>query len=132
MLGRKVLLNEMKKVLIVDDDRYIRELYEELLKSEGYTVETAVDGEDGLNKISAGGYDLILLDVMMPKIDGFGVLVKLDETHPQSPNGPVVILTNLANDPIISQALKKGAVDCFIKSDHTPADLLALVQKYIR
>ncbi len=131
MLGRKVLLNEMKKVLIVDDDRYIRELYEELLKSEGYTVETAVDGEDGLNKISAGGYDLILLDVMMPKIDGYGVLVKLEDQAPKTKNGPIIILTNLANDPIIDQALTKGAKAAFIKSDHTPQEFLQMVKEYL-
>jgi len=131
VLGRKVLLNEMKKVLIVDDDRYIRELYEELLKSEGYTVETAVDGEDGLNKISAGGYDLILLDVMMPKIDGYGVLVKLEDQAPKTKNGPIIILTNLANDPIIDQALTKGAKAAFIKSDHTPQEFLQMVKEYL-
>lgn len=120
-----------KKILIVDDDRYIRELYEELLKSEGYDVDTAVDGEEGLSKITAGGFDLILLDMMMPKIDGHGVLVKLGENPPKTPNGPIILLTNLANDPVIDLSLKAGAKASFIKSDHTPEEVLALVKKYL-
>lgn len=121
----------MAKVLIVDDDLYIRELYEELLKSEGHDVETAIDGEDGLNKSMSGGYDLILLDVMMPKIDGVGILKKLKEQSPTKPNKAIILLTNLANDPVIDVALQLGAKTFFIKSDHTPDEFIAKVKEYI-
>ena len=122
----------MKKVLIVDDDLYIRELYEELLKDEGYEVTTGSDGAEGLTKMSEGGYDLVLLDVMMPKIDGVGILQKLAETPAKSPNGPIIILTNLANDPVIDEAKKLGAQDSFIKSDHTPDEFLGKVKEYLQ
>lgn len=122
----------MKKVLIVDDDLYIRDLYEELLKGQkDCVVETAKDGDEGLKKISEGGYDLILLDVMMPKLDGHGVLVKLKETPPKAKNGPIMILTNLANDPVIDECLKEGAKGSYIKSDHTPEEFLTMVNKYL-
>lgn len=120
-----------KKVLLVDDDTYIRDLYEEVLKNAGYEVDTATDGEEGLKKITEGGNDLILLDVMMPKIDGYGVLVKLADNPAKKTNGPIIILTNLANDPVIEDCLKKGAKASFIKSDHTPEEFLAAVRKYL-
>lgn len=120
-----------KKVLIIDDDTYIRELYDELLKQEGYEVETAKDGETGLQKIQAGGYDLVLLDIMLPKLDGHGILVKLKESPPKNPNGPIIILTNLANDPIIEESVKLGAKASYIKSDHTPEEFLEMIKKHL-
>ncbi|MEK7499262.1 MAG: response regulator, partial [Patescibacteria group bacterium] len=82
-----------KKVLIVDDDAYLRDLYEEVLKEAGYEITTAVDGEEGAGKLQAGGFDLTLLDVMMPKLDGLGVLKELQQTPPTTPNGPILLLT---------------------------------------
>lgn len=120
-----------KKVLIIDDDTYIRELYEELLKNDGYEVDTAKEGEAGLKKIQEGGYDLVLLDIMLPKIDGHGVLVKLKESPPKKQNGPIVILTNLANDPIVEESVKLGAKASYIKSDHTPEEFLGMIKKYL-
>lgn len=120
-----------KRILIIDDDTYIRELYDELLKNEGYDVESSKDGETGLAKIQEGGFDLILLDIMLPKIDGHGVLVKLKETPPKKPNGPIIILTNLANDPIIEESLNLGAKASFIKSDHTPEEFLGMIKKFL-
>ena len=121
-----------KKILIIDDDLYIRELYEELLRDEGYDVTAAVDGQEGLQKISGGGFDLVLLDVMMPKIDGVGILTKLTETPPKIKNGPIILLTNLANDPVIDQAKALGAKDFFIKSDHTPDEFLEKIKGYLK
>lgn len=121
----------MKRILLVDDDLYVRELYEELLGNEGYEVVTASDGAEGLEKMADGGFDLVLLDVMMPKIDGVGILTKLTTTPPKKKNGPVILLTNLANDPVIDQAKKLGAVDFFIKSDHTPDEFLAFIKKHL-
>lgn len=121
-----------KKILIVDDDMYLRDLYEEILKEAGFEVETAADGREGLTKLSLGGYDLTLLDVMMPHLDGLGVLSKLQEVKPTTPNGPIVLLTNLAHDPVIKEGLSKGAVAYLIKADMTPDQVLENVKKYIR
>lgn len=121
-----------KKILIVDDDMYLRDLYEEILKDSGYEVETAADGKEGLIKLSLGGYDLTLLDVMMPHLDGLGVLTKLHETPPTTPNGPIVLLTNLAHDPVIQEGLQKGAVAYLIKADLTPDQVVQTVEKYLK
>lgn len=121
-----------KKVLIVDDDVYLRDLYEEVLKGEGYEVITAIDGEDGFSKLQQGGFALTLLDIMMPKLDGLGVLKKLKETPPAIPNGPIVLLTNLAQDPIIKEAADLGAASFIIKADITPDQLVEKVKEYLQ
>jgi len=120
-----------KKLIVVDDDLYIRELYEEVLKDEGYTVDTASDGEEALSKLKLGGYDLVLLDIMMPKLDGLGVMDALTKTPPPVKNGPVILLTNLDHDPLIKDAMSRGAAAFIIKADITPADLLSQVKKYL-
>src|SRR5438477_7753764 len=99
-----------KRILIVDDDLYLRDLYNEVLKNAGYEVDTAIDGEEGIEKIKKDGYDLVLLDMMMPKIDGLGVLTQLSQTQPPLKNGPIILLTNLGHEPVIQEALQKGAV----------------------
>jgi CheY-like chemotaxis protein len=120
-----------KKVIVIDDDMYIRELYEEVLKGEGYDVTTGVNGQDALDKLSQGGYDLVLLDIMMPKIDGLGVMDALRANPPPIPNGPILMLTNLDHEPLIEDALNKGAKAFLIKADITPADLMDQVRKYL-
>ncbi len=120
-----------KRVMVVDDDLYIRELYEEILKDEGYTVESASNGEEALNKLKLGGYDLVLLDIMMPKLDGLGVMDALTKSPPPVKNGPIILLTNLDHDPLIKDAMSKDASAFIIKANITPADLLGQVKKYL-
>lgn len=120
-----------KKVMVVDDDLYIRELYEEVLKDEGYTVDTASNGQEAYDKLKVGGYDIILLDIMMPKLDGLGVMDALKKTEPPVKNGPIILLTNLDHDPLIKDAISKGAAAFIIKADITPADLVVQVKKYL-
>ncbi len=120
-----------KKILVVDDDLFIRELYEEVLKGEGFTVETAEDGESGLHKLIEGGYDVVLLDVMMPKRDGIGVLTQLHSTPPKKPNGAILLLTNLGHDDVIKEALSLGAVTYLNKADMTPDQLVEHVRQYL-
>ncbi len=120
-----------KKVMVVDDDLYIRELYEEILKDEGYIVDTASNGEEALSKLKLGGYDITLLDIMMPKLDGLGVMDALTMTPPPVKNGPIILLTNLDHDPLIKDAMARGAAAFIIKADITPADLLTQVKKYL-
>lgn len=122
----------MAKILLVDDDTFIRELYEELLKSEGYLVTTAADGFEGQKHLLEGGFDLVLLDLMLPHVDGRTILLDLKNHHPKTANGPIVILSNLADDNVQKECLGNGASDWFVKSDHTPEDLLIIVKKYLK
>jgi CheY-like chemotaxis protein len=121
----------MAKILIVDDDLYLRDLYEEILKEEGHEVTTAADGEEGLAKINAGAYDLVLLDVMMPKLDGLGLLKKLGEEAPLPKAPVVVLLTNLGNDPAVKEALQHGAKSYLVKAEMTPNQIADEVKKYV-
>ena len=122
---------DKKRILLVEDDQYTRELYEEVIKGEGYALDSATNGEEGLEKIKAGGYNLILLDVMMPKMSGLEVLRAVKNDPPKVQNGPIVILTNLTNDPILNQAYGLNARDFVVKSDITPGDLLEKIKGYL-
>lgn len=121
---------DKQKILIVEDDPLLRELYSNTLTNEGYAVDSAADGEEGLTKMKAGGYDLVLLDIILPKMDGLSVM-KEYMTHPaQNPNKKIVFLTNLDKDEEIKEALKLGN-GYLIKSEITPGDLLREVKLYL-
>lgn len=109
----------------------MRELYEEVLKSAGYEVETALDGQEGIEKLKIGGFHLTLLDMMMPKVDGLGVLEELSRNMPRTKNGPIILLSNLGHEQVIDDAIKKGAISYLIKADITPDQLLKAVEKYL-
>lgn len=120
-----------KKILIIEDDTYTRDIYQEILEEAGFNITTAIDGEDGLNKLNQGGFDLALLDVMMPKKNGLEVLEALQKTSVKPTNGPIILLTNLAHDPIITDALSRGAKSYMIKSDMNPNQLVENVKKFL-
>ncbi len=120
-----------KRILIVDDDLYIRELYEEVIKDAGYDVVGATDGKEGLSKIIEGGFDLILLDIMMPELDGLQVLHALKQSPPKKPNGKIILLTNLSHDPTIQDGLNSGASTYLIKADITPDQLIAKIRELL-
>lgn len=116
-----------QKILIIEDDMYIRDVYEEVLKQAGFEITTAADGMEGVVKAQQGGWDLILLDVMMPRLDGLGVLKALKEKPALIPNKHIALLTNLAHDTIIQEAKKLGAPTYFVKSDLNPDELVAKI-----
>ncbi|MBI2314955.1 response regulator [Candidatus Daviesbacteria bacterium] len=121
----------MKRILIVDDDQYIRDVYREVLEGEKYLVETAIDGQEGLIKAQEGGFDLILLDAMMPKVDGLGVLRGLKENPPKQENKVILLLTNLAHDKVIDEAMQNGAKSYLIKSEMNPDEFLQNIKKFL-
>lgn len=123
-------LANTSKILVVEDDQFLRELYEDILKSEGYAVETAVDGEEALQKIKIGGYDLVLLDIIMPKMDGLEVARQVKSSPSQNPNKLIIFLTNLDKDEEIKEALRLGN-GYIIKSQITPGSLIEKVKSYL-
>jgi CheY-like chemotaxis protein len=123
--------NSSKKILVVEDELYLRELYLDILKGEGYQVTDAADGEKAYEEITKGGYDLVLLDIMLPKMDGLTILKKIKDAPSSNPNKGIVMLTNLGHDSAISQAISLGARGYMIKSDYTPEELLKEVQHYL-
>lgn len=121
---------DQQRVLIVEDDLFLRELYTDVLSSEGYKIDQAADGEQALQKMKIGGYDLVLLDIIMPKMDGISVVKQLQGTPPQAPNKCIVFLTNLDKDEEIKTALQLGN-GYLIKSQITPGVLAEQVKVYL-
>lgn len=121
---------EQQKILVVEDDLFLRDLYKDVLSAENYKVEEAADGEEALAKIKVGGYDLILLDIIMPKMDGLSVMRQIQNSTPQNPNKCVVFLTNLDKDEEIKIAMKLGN-GYLIKSQITPGNLVEKVKEYL-
>jgi DNA-binding response OmpR family regulator len=123
---------EPKKILVVEDDESLRLLYVQILTDARFNVDSAVDGEEAFNKMRAGGYDLVLLDIMLPKVDGLTILEKFKtETKPEIPNKHIVILSNLGQDEAIAKAMASGAEGYLIKSDYTPGQVIDRVNSFL-
>ena len=116
---------EPRRILVAEDDRFLRKAAEMALKRQGYTVLTAADGEEALRTAQTVLPDLILLDLIMPKLNGFQVLNALKTDAPTA-HIPVIILSNLGQDRDVQQAMEAGATAYFIKAD---LSLQALVQR---
>lgn len=118
------------RVLLVEDEQYLRELYHEILNDQGYAVDTAADGEEGFNKVKQGGWDLVILDIILPKMNGLEIMRKIKAEPPLKPNKKTVFLTNLDKDEEIKEALQLGD-GYFIKSQITPGSLINELKVYL-
>ncbi len=119
-----------KKILVVEDDVFLSEIYVDTLTKEGYNIDRAIDGEQATQKIKQGGYDLILLDIIMPKMDGISVMENLKQDPSFKLTCPLVFLTNLDNEEQMKKALSLGN-GYLIKSLMTPGDLVTEVKQYL-
>lgn len=117
----------MRTILVVDDDDRLRDLVAEYLESRGFSVVTAEDGEDGLARARAGGIDLVVLDVMLPGIDGFEVMKELRRTS----KVPVIMLTARGDEMDRIVGLEIGADD-YMPKPFNPRELVARVQAVLR
>ncbi len=120
----------MTKILIVEDDPLMSRMYQKIFKFEGFDVDFAADGEEGLDKIRSTKPTLILLDIMMPKINGLEVLTKIKQ-DPETKAIPVIMLTNLAGTQDAEAALTKGAVKYIIKSENEPKQVVNMVKEIL-
>ncbi len=119
---------EAKKILIVDDEKILMDLLSTKIKREGFIVTEAHDGEEGLRLALAEHPDLILMDIIMPKMDGITVMKKL-RLDPWGKDVPVIILTNLNTAESVQDSVASGAYDYLVKIDYTLDDLVAIVKK---
>ena len=121
----------MAKLLLVDDDPLLVRMYQKKMTNDGYEVETAGDGVEGLQKASQFKPDLILLDIMMPKMNGFEVLKKLKADSELSKT-PVVILSNVGgSQEDIDKGLELGAVSYLVKAGNRPSAVVAKVKEIL-
>ena len=121
-----------KKVLVVEDDVFVRDIYARELKKGGYEVEIAEDGLEGLEKIKTGGYDIVLLDIMMPKMTGVDVLKNVRDPKFPATDIPVYLLTNLGQGSIIKQCLEIGAQGYLLKARVLPSQVLKSVNDFFQ
>lgn len=120
----------MTKILIVEDDPLISRMYQKIFTFEGYEVEMAADGEEGWEKIKKVKPTLVLLDIMMPKMNGLQVLEKI-KLDPEVKAIPIVMLTNLAGVQDAETALAKGAIKYIVKSEHEPQEITTMVKEIV-
>lgn len=116
--------------MIVEDDSFVMDIYQTKLSQEGYAVIEARDGLEALEKIKKGKPDLILLDIIMPKMDGLEVLKKIKEDK-QFSDIPIILLTNLSQKEEINFGLGLGANDYLIKSHFTPSEVLEKIKLFL-
>lgn len=125
--------NERKTVLLVEDEPLLIDLYEERFSEEDFKVKTAETGEDALIACSRGPIDLILLDILLPGINGFEVLRRL-KANVDTRDIPVIVLTNLGSeqsDKDKQLAISLGAVDYLVKSYHTPDEMVEIIHRQL-
>ena len=120
----------MAKILVCEDDGPLREVYDMVLKVAGHDVDVAENGHQGLKRVKATHYDVVLLDLMMPEVDGVKFL-KLSKIATKSPSTQVIILSNLSSGNDIEEALHLGANQHVLKSSLTPRDLIELVESVL-
>lgn len=120
----------MAKILIIEDDLRFEGTYNFLFEKEGHQVVRAHDGEEGLALAESENPDIILLDMMMPKLNGLEFLQRYD-VKGRHPGVKVVVFSNMQNDEYIHQAMELGATKYEIKATYTPKQLAALVESLV-
>lgn len=121
----------MDHVLVIEDEEFIVRALQDNLASEGYSVSVAMDGEAAFDEIKKKKPDMVLLDLLLPKKNGFDVLKEL-KANPDWRLIPVVVLSNLGEDTDIKRALDLGAADYFVKSQHPIQEVIEKVREYLQ
>jgi len=118
-----------RKILIIEDEPVHLNVMKAKLEYEGYEVIVATDGETGYQKIMEEKPDLVLLDIILPKLDGFGIMERLRTKGKPAPT--IIVVSNSGQPVEIDKALKLGAKDCLVKAEFSPAEVLEKVQKVL-
>lgn len=120
----------MNYILIAEDEEFLAQALQDNLETEDYEVAIARNGEEAIERIHRRRPDLILLDLLMPKRDGFYVLEEIKKNTAWK-SIPVIVLSNLGEDTVINRALEMGADDYFVKSQHSIDEVIGKVKKYL-
>jgi DNA-binding response OmpR family regulator len=118
-----------KSILVVEDDKFLRELLVKKLSGEAYNVFSAIDGEEAFKVLDKEKIDLILLDIILPGINGFEILKRLKE-DPTVGHVPVMMLTNLGQQSDQQRGEELGAKDYMVKADYTPAEIVDRIKNF--
>jgi len=121
----------MIHVLIVEDDVFLAEIYQKKFEMEGFKVSMVNNGEKGLVDIKKKKPDIVLLDILLPKLDGFAVL-EAAKADSATKNIPIILLTNLGQKDDVQRGLEEGAVDYLIKTHFKPSEVVDKVRKVLQ
>lgn len=119
--------DQKTKVVIVEDEKMLADMYTTKFSMEGFDAHKANDGQVGFELVKSSRPDIVLLDIIMPKIDGFAVL-RMIRAEPTTKDIPVILLSNLGQDEDIKKGKEYGATDYFVKANHTPAEVVQKVK----
>ena len=119
----------MKKILIAEDEDILLNVLKDRFEAEGWKVSAAKDGEEAVKAIEKTKFDMVLLDLLMPKKDGFEVIKEV-RNNPEHKTLPIVVLSNLGGDEDIKKALELGANDYFVKTQHPMSEIVEKAKKY--
>lgn len=120
-----------KKILIVEDDASLSAMYKGKFKADGFVVFSAENGLDGFELAKKEKLDIIMLDIILPQMDGFAVLAELKKDA-KTKNIPVVMITNLGTDEDKNKGEKMGAADYIVKANMTPAQISEKIKNLIK
>lgn len=122
----------MSKILLIEDDSLFVKMYQKKLTHEGFQLEAALDGEDGVKKAMSVNPDLIILDLMLPKMAGSEVLKKIKE-DPKTASIPVIVLTNLStNEEEVDRCVELGVKETLLKTEVTPDHVVELIRRHLK
>jgi len=120
-----------KTILIIEDDKFLRVLIAKKLAKEGFEVSEAVDGEEGIKKFKEEKPDLVLLDLILPGIDGFEILARMKE-DPELAKIPVIILSNLGQEKETEKGIEMGAVGYLVKAHFTLSEIIKKIKETLK
>ena len=123
-------MSTFKKILIIEDEEVLLELLQKELTQENYQIDVARDGQEGLNKAKENKPDLILLDIIMPKMGGFEVIEKMNQDE-ELKSIPIIIISNSGQRVELDRVKELGVKDWLIKTDFDPKEVVAKVKKQL-
>jgi DNA-binding response OmpR family regulator len=132
--NKKIARSERTKkttILIIEDDDFLLEMYKSKLELEGYNVLMAQDGENGYEMIRKNNPDVVLLDAVLPKMNGFKVLEKIKQSK-MFKHVPIILLTNLSQKEDVKKGLDLGAEDYLIKAHYMPSEVIEKIKKVLK
>lgn len=121
----------MKSILLVEDDPFLVDIYKTKFREEGFSVEVANDGEEGLRKLNEDKFDLLILDIVLPHIDGWEILKEI-KANEKLKNLKVVILSNLGQKGEVEKGLELGAAKYLIKAHYTPSEVVKEIKEILK
>jgi DNA-binding response OmpR family regulator len=125
----------MKKILLVEDDPFLIDIYQKKLKDSGFKVEVAKDGEKALEILKEKNFDLMLLDIVLPRIDGWKILEEIREMKKEKKDlekMKILIWSNLGEKEDIKKGLSLGAISYLIKANFTPSEVVREIEKLLK